>query len=107
MAINESGVIYAVMDNDELMWFRHEGRNDGTFSWAFDAGKKVGEGWNVKHVFSGGDGIIYAVMDNDELMWFRHEGRNDGTFSWAFDAGKKVGEGWNVKHVFSGADLVS
>ena len=48
------GIIYAIMPNDDLMWFRHEGRNDGTFKWAFDAvGRKVGNGWNVKQAFSG------------------------------------------------------
>ncbi len=48
-----SGIIYAITQNNDLMWYRHEGRNDGTFRWTFDEGKKVGNGWNVKHVFSG------------------------------------------------------
>ena len=98
------GVIYGVVQNNDLLWYRHDGRNDGTFRWAFDAGKKVGNGWDVKHVFSGGDGIIYAVMQNSDLLWFRHDGRADGTFRWAYDAGKKVGNGWDVKHVFYGGD---
>ncbi len=48
------GIIYAITQNNDLMWYRHEGRNDGTFRWTFNEGKKVGNGWNVKHVFSGG-----------------------------------------------------
>ena len=48
-----NGVIYAVMDNGDLMWFRHEGRTDGTFRWASNEGRKVGNGWNPKQVFSG------------------------------------------------------
>jgi hypothetical protein len=47
------GVIYAITQNNDLMWFRHDGRNDGTFRWESNEGKKVGSGWDVKHVFSG------------------------------------------------------
>jgi Tachylectin len=92
----------------DLMWYRHDGRNDGSFRWAFSEGKKVGVGWgNLKHVFSGGDGVIYAITDNGDLMWYRHDGRNDGSFRWAFSEGKKVGVGWgSFKHVFSGGDGV-
>ena len=53
-----SGVIYAVAPNDDLNWYRHDGRGDGSFRWTDDAARKVGNGWNVKHVFSGGDGVI-------------------------------------------------
>ena len=48
------GIIYAVMPNGDLNWFRHEGRGDGSFAWANDAtARKVGNGWNVRHVFPG------------------------------------------------------
>jgi hypothetical protein len=87
------------------MRYRHEGRNDGTFRWTFSEGKKVGNGWNFKHIFSGGDGIIYAINQNNDLMWYRHEGRNNGTFRWTFNEGKKVGNSWNFQYVFSGATL--
>jgi len=46
------GVIYAVMDNGDLRWNRHDGRGDGSFRWATPTGKVVGTGWNVKQVFS-------------------------------------------------------
>jgi hypothetical protein len=102
------GIIYGVTENGDLMWTRHDGRNDGSFRWAPapDGGKKVGIGWNFKQIFSGGDGIIYAVTDNGDLMWMRHDGRNDGSFRWAPmpDGGKKVGIGWNFKQIFSGGD---
>ncbi len=47
------GIIYAVMDNSDLLWYRHEGRGDGSFRWTSNEGRKVGSGWNAKHVFSG------------------------------------------------------
>jgi len=52
------GVIYGLSAGGDLMWYRHEGRNDGSFKWASNEGKKVGHGWSAKHVFSGGDGVI-------------------------------------------------
>src|SRR5436190_7696640 len=97
------GIIYAITQNNDLLWYRHEGRNDGTFRWASSEGKKVASGWNVKAAFSAGGGIIYALMQNNDLLWNRHDGRNDGTSRWASNEGRKVGNQWNVKYVFSGA----
>jgi hypothetical protein len=72
------------------------------FKWADNSGRKVGQGWDVKQAFSGGNGVIYTINDNNnELMWYRHDGRGDGSFKWADNAGRKVGQGWNVKEVFS------
>ena len=90
----------------DLLWYRHEGRNDGSFRWASTEGKKVGQGWNFKQVFSGGDGVIYGIKDNGDLLWYRHEGRNDGSFRWAPNSANKVGQGWNFKQVFSGGNGV-
>jgi hypothetical protein len=36
------GIIYAIQDNGDLLWYRHDGRNDATFRWASNEGKKVG-----------------------------------------------------------------
>ncbi|MGI8595478.1 MAG: hypothetical protein ACR2ML_14145 [Solirubrobacteraceae bacterium] len=49
----EDGVIYAVQNNGDLLWFRHEGRADGTFRWASNEGKKVGHGWNSRQALCG------------------------------------------------------
>ncbi len=44
----------------DLMWFRHLGREDGTFRW--DGPKKVVPGWSAfTQAFSGGDRIIYGI----------------------------------------------
>ena len=93
------GVIYAVMENNDLNWYRHDGVVDGTANWGAPS-KKVGSGWDVKQIFEGGDGVIYAVMPNNDLMWYRHDGIADGSFKWI--NGKKVGSGWAFKQVFSG-----
>jgi len=124
------GVIYAVQDiqldprtgrrtGGHLLWYRHDGRGDGSFSWTSGSGNKVGNGWNnFLKVFSGGDGVIYAIehagLDprtgqrlGGHLLWYRHDGRSDGSFTWAGGTGAKVGNGWaNFKHVFSGGDGV-
>jgi hypothetical protein len=62
----------------------------------------VGNSWDVKHIFSGGDGVIYAINSQNDLLWFRHDGRADGSFKWADSNPRKVGNSWDVKHIFSG-----
>jgi hypothetical protein len=98
-------VIYAVSQKDDLLWYRHVGRDNGTPDWATE-GKTIGNSWVFQHLFSGGDGIIYAVRPNGELLWYRHDGRRDGSMKWASWDPKVVGTGWNVRHVFSGGDGV-
>jgi hypothetical protein len=54
LQLQAQGVIYALTDNGDLMWYRHGGRGDGSFTWAFNEGKKVGVGWDgFSTVFSG------------------------------------------------------
>jgi hypothetical protein len=41
------GIIYYITDSGDLMWFRHDGRNDGTMRWTPESGgRKVGSGWS-------------------------------------------------------------
>ena len=119
------GVIYSITLNDDLMWYRHTGREDGSFQWTSNEGRIVGTGWNFKEVFSGGDGFLYAITpvvpatfptgigpgmgghpaSGGDLMWYHHTGKEDGSFQWAFAEGKKVGVGWGgFKQIFSGGD---
>jgi hypothetical protein len=99
-----NSIIYSLKHNGDLMWYHHNGNDDGSFMLARNEGKKVGHGLNSKQVFSGGGGIIYAINENKDLMWGRHEGRNDGSFSWTTPNMLKVGHNWNFKQVFSGGD---
>lgn len=46
-------LIYPVANNGDLQWFRHEGRDDGTFRWTDNNPRRVGAGFNVPHVFAG------------------------------------------------------
>lgn len=104
----------------ELLWFRHLGREDGSFKW--EGSKKVGTGWSgFEHIFSGGDGVIYVIepfveatvhvtgrptpASGGNLRWYRHLGQQDGSFKW--EGPQKVGTGWSgLKQVFSGDDGV-
>ena len=48
----------------ELKWFRHVGREDGSFQW--EGPKKVGTGWGeLTHVFSGGSGTVTEGVNNN------------------------------------------
>jgi hypothetical protein len=45
--------IYSIQNDGNLLWYRHDGRADGTFTWT--GPNKVGVGWgDLKYVFSGG-----------------------------------------------------
>jgi len=96
------GVIYAVANNDDMMWYRHDGQSDGSRRWTDP--KQVGNGWTFKQLFSGGGGVIYAITDSGDLLWYRHIGHIDGSRRWTDP--KQVGNGWNFKQVFSGKDGV-
>ena len=99
-----NGVLYAIADNGDLLWYHHDGQNDGSFRWAHSHGRRVGVGWDFKTVFSGGNGIIYAITETNDLLWFLHDGASDGSFRWAANSGNKVGVGWDFKTVFSGGN---
>ena len=96
------GDIYQIDSDDQLHWYRHDGRTDGSLSWGYPSGNVVGTGWSFKDVFSSGesDGILYTVNDNNELEWRRHDGRVDGNFRWAFGSGNVIGYGWNFTQLF-------
>jgi len=103
-----------------LLWYRHVGRNDGSFRW--EGPEVVAHGWGqFKHVFSGGDGIIYAVEPTVEslvpavgragppsggrLLWYRHVRRADG--SSRLEGPKTVGDGWGgLERVFAGDGVI-
>jgi hypothetical protein len=60
------GVIYAIQQNGDLLWYRHDGWATGAVTWTSGGGTKVGNGWAATHVFPGGNGVIYAVQPSGE-----------------------------------------
>jgi hypothetical protein len=97
---HSNGVIYIVNDANDLRWYRHDGRADGSFKWAND-GSAVGHGWDFRTVLGGGDGVMYALTREGDLIWYRHTGGGDGSFHWAQDKGQTVNS-W-----FSGMQVVA
>ncbi|WP_298738370.1 tachylectin-related carbohydrate-binding protein [uncultured Chitinophaga sp.] len=100
-----NGIIYAVADNKNLMWYHHTGRDNDAISWATD-GRAVGVGWDFKQVFPGENGVIYAIKENGDLLWYGHAGHGNGSNAWVAGSGNVVGIGWDFPHVFSGGDGV-
>lgn len=93
-------VIYAISPTNELLWYRHTGREDGSFKWAAEA-KTVGHGWAFRTVIGAGNGVIYAITPEGDLVWYRHEGRGDGSFNWIQSEGKTVNTGFRGMQVIS------
>jgi hypothetical protein len=48
-----NGIIYAITHDHDLLWYKHNGYNTGTWDWSHDVGQKVGNGWDFKQVIAG------------------------------------------------------
>ena len=97
------GVIYLIKDNGDLVWYKHLGYQDGSFTWDPASGTKVGNGWSDFYaVFSGGNGVIYLIDNNGDLFWYKHAGFTTGGNSWYGGTTNKVGNGWKaIRQIFS------
>ena len=90
--------LYARQPDGTLLWYRHDGFNDGTYAWT--GPRQVGNGWNFPTIFPGGNGIVYAITDEGTLLWYRHlEFATGGDVStWAQP--REIGQGWSeFRHV--------
>ena len=88
--------LYALTADNKLMWYQHDGFNDGAFRWNprnAKGGVEVGHGWSFKKIFSGGDGIVYAISETGALTWYRHGGYADGGGEGTWDAPKVISPG--------------
>lgn len=89
---------YALTQDGKLIWYRHDGFYNGSFTWS--APIEVGSGWTFARIFSGGQGIIYAIKSDGTLLWYKNNNPAIGTRDW--QEPKVVGSNWNqFKDVFS------
>jgi hypothetical protein len=95
------GVIYILNNANELMWYRNDGRDDGSFKWASDTGARVGIGWNYRTVIGAGYGVIYGITPTGDLVWYRHGGSGNGSFNWAQSQGQVVNTGFQDMQVIA------
>lgn len=96
----DDGVLYAVTNTGDLMWYRHESHawiaETGMPGWRLGGGGlKVGDGWH-DFAWSGvsSAGVVYAISADGTLRQFTHWGQAEGTESWSQAA--IVGQGWNM-----------
>jgi tachylectin len=108
-AANEQ-VIYGINPDGDLLYYKYLGMSDGSKSWG-KTGARIGNGWNFRQVFSGGDGVIFAITEEGDLLYHKYRGLSDtaftnsGSSSWG-TTGARIGNGWNFRQVFSGGDGV-
>ena len=90
--------LFVLRDDGRLLWYRHDGFNDGSVNWQGPV--DVGNGWTFAKVFSGGEGIVYAIKDDGTLVWYRNVNYSSATHAWS--GPRVVGSGWGgFKDVFS------
>jgi hypothetical protein len=91
---------FALTKSNELVWYRHDGFNDGSGSWRGPV--KIGNSWHFSKIFSGGEGIIYAVKDDGTLLWYRYGNYSNASGYASWVGPKVVGAGWTTfKEIFS------
>src|SRR5258707_9997618 len=95
-------VIYAVNYNHDLLWYKHNGYNTGTWDWSADVGQKVGNGWDFKKVIARGNGVIYAITHDHDLLWYKHNGHNTLPWGRPPHVGQKVRNGWHFEQAIAG-----
>lgn len=103
-----AGVIYAVLPNGELTWYRDDFRDGtngpfGNSGWAARSGSTIDQGWDFfTHIFSGGDGVIYACQPREfgEKLVQYYDTLRDGTngptgVGW-YKAPESTTAGWQI-----------
>ena len=108
MSSNQSSMIYALNQNNQMLWYQHLGAADGVDAWYTtpEPAGCIASGWNYTHVFADGNGAIYMIDANGYLRWIRHAGYVDGSANWIYTPETKgyIGVGWDMKHVCSGGN---
>ena len=82
---------FALTQDGKLLWYRHDGFKDGSFTWPKQV--EVGQGWAFARIFSGGQGIVYAIKTDGTLLWYRNNDNLNGSRQWK--GPKVVGSAWN------------
>jgi len=100
MASASATPVYAIRQNGDMLFYEHDGADDGSDDWPIQA-KKIGNGWNFRQVFAGSNGAVYAISQDGDMLFYKHAGFNDGSDDWSIQA-KKIGNGWNFRQVFAG-----
>jgi hypothetical protein len=109
-----SGAIYAITQDGQLLWYRHNGFNNCaglSVPGSWDGSATVGtDCQNFAAVIpmttsSGSGGYIYAITTTGDLLEYQNTGYSNGTPFWRGPF--TVGTGWNsFKSVFAGGDGV-
>lgn len=83
---------YGLNPDGDLVWYRHDGFNDGSLVWSGPT--TVGSGWqNFKDIVSGSDGVLYAIQPDGIMYWYKHLGFRDGAAGHWVER-RQVGVGW-------------
>ncbi len=102
MASGGDGVLYGLLWNGDLRWYRY---NSGSKGWMNGSGTKIGSGFTPRskiiNIALSGDGSFYVVRANRQLAIYRHTGRLSGTATWANGAGWTIGSGWTANEILS------
>jgi Tachylectin len=112
------GVILAVHENGDLLWYKYEGVGvddvSGRIGWHANSGNAIGNGWSgfqrVLATPGGPDaqGNVFVVKQNGDLTWYSYSGIGEadrsGASGWHPNSGNPVGNGWSGLRDIVGCD---
>jgi hypothetical protein len=91
---------FAVTKENRVLWYRHDGFNDGQEQWTGPISMEV-PGWQYyARLVAGSDGVIYALSADGQLWWTKYDGYRDGGPPTAFRPPRVVGTGWGQFRTF-------
>ncbi|MFS8098756.1 hypothetical protein LFM09_16620 [Lentzea alba] len=103
-----NGVIYALYADGRLKWFKHLGRDNGTYSWADGNGREIGSGWQIHTtVLASQDGQVFGFCGDGTLWWHKWVLTNAATGAgyWAPGTNNIIHRGFGqYSYVFGGWD---
>ncbi|MFD9705627.1 N,N-dimethylformamidase beta subunit family domain-containing protein [Lentzea sp. NPDC059081] len=105
-----NGIIYALYADGRLKWFKHLGRQSGTYDWADGNGREIGSGWQIHPtVLASQDGQLFGFCGDGTLWWHKWVLTNPATGEgyWAPGTNNVIHTGFGqYSYVFGGWDGV-
>lgn len=101
-----AAAFYGITPDGRLLWYRHDGFQDGTMRWTGPV--DVGSGWqSFTRVFGGAEGVLYGIGADGSLRWYRHADALDARQPATWLGPVVVGSGWqDAVHAFGGGEGV-
>ncbi|RDI21687.1 N,N-dimethylformamidase beta subunit family domain-containing protein [Lentzea flaviverrucosa] len=103
-----NGIIYTLYADGRIKWFKHLGRDNGTYNWASGDGREIGSGWQIHtNVLADQNGQLFGLCGDGTMWWHKWVLTNPATGEgyWAPGTNNVIHRGFGqYSYVFGGWD---